>query len=253
MNEKWFRKLSERAKLKARKLMSRPDFQADIQALRKKWRIPETGLKTDQESEQWHRWRNELSNEFMETEWPVLARELWRMREGSKTVANYRVFQEKEKEFNERIPINDFNKDIAALITKYKQSPRFKRSLFHYLLFNGTDHIYGPIGVSVRTTGGGIRNFTEVLIGIEADTTLADIKAAWPMIKHAQKQLPSYQQEKFQPIRNFARDQRAYELKLAGKTYREIARTLTKEFVKIFSYADIPPLIKRHKKRLGIN
>lgn len=253
MNETWFKKQSERAKLKFQKLVSRPDFQADIQALRKKWRIPAIGLKTDKESEEWYRWRDEFNDQFEKNEWPALSRKLWRMREGIKTASDYRAFKEKEKEYNERFPINDYNKDIARLISKYKQSPRLEWMLTHYLLFNKAE-MYGPIGVSVRITGGDGRRYgTGVSIGIEADTTLADIKAAWPMVKHAQKKLVTYKQKKFQPIQNFDRDQYAYELKLQGKTSTAIASILKKEYGGSLLYSDIPKLIKRHKKRLDIN
>ena len=109
-----------------------------------------------------------------------------------------------------------------------------------------------PVGVGIKTNGDP-HSLKEVLISIEADTTLEDIKAAWPNIKSTKKKLRYYKQDKFQPLKKFDRDQRAYELQLENKTNKQIATILTQEFKNVFSYAEIPKIIQRHKKRLGMN
>lgn len=248
------KKRIERVRLRAKKLISRPDFQEDVKFLRKKWQIPEDGLRSNEASEQWHRWLDQISDKFMDKEWSPLRKEILNLRKKSTMPFQHdRVIKKKGREFNRRIPINDFRNDIQELVIKYKQPTSMKNSIKHYLLFKNIEFLMLRAGPTMQPIYDSERRLQKVAITVEANTTLNDVKAIWPMVQHMQRKMPSRQQEKIQPSKNFDRDQKAYELQLAGKTYRQIATALKKEFGGSLMYNDIGKIIERHKKRLGIN
>lgn len=247
-SEDYLTKAAKRAQQKAQLLMGRIDFQDDMKKLRAKWSIPKDGIKGNKASEAWHRWLNQITDEYQEKEWPQVRKKVIKL----KTHGEFSEGDKLEKKFNAAAPLNVFQTDIRWLIKKYRLPPLMTDAVRSYLLFNRAHNLSSHPRVAIQHSVGSNGAFGELYLIINADTTLEDIKSFWPMVKGLQKYQPDYRQAKRQPLKNLKRDQRAYELRESKKTYGEIAKILSQEYKKIFTYSDIPSLIKRHKKRLGI-
>lgn len=105
-----------------------------------------------------------------------------------------------------------------------------------------------PAGITVAMNwDNGIKRIS---LEIDDDTTLNDLKHVW---KWARKMRKGRLSDKFQPIPNFDRDKRAYELELEGRTEKEIGDTIQEEFGDSLDYNELKIVIKRYKKRLNIN
>ena len=130
---------------------------------------------------------------------------------------------------------------------------RWEESVRRYLLFNDIDHMWLPGGITIRGERDKDTDMETLWIGIEDDTRIKDVEEAWSSIEFQQKQLHSYTRKKFQPIKNFDRDQEAYRLRKLGRSYSEIADTLSEKYDKVYSYDDVATFLKRHKQRTGIN
>lgn len=237
--------MKQRAKL----LIARPDFQKDMLKLRQKWEIPKEGLKDEDENQQWRHNFNKSDDDFVKNEWPKYRKGLEKLEKHG----NFFEHEKRLKEINSFAPLNAFRLDIKALIKKYRLPLRWESSLQRYLLFNDADNMSLHIGITMSTTRDEDTNLDILRIEIEDDTTLEDIKASWKDIKHHQRKLNSRTQEKFQPIKNFERDKRAYELDHSGKMLKEIAVILNKEAGKEYEWSDVSKFIERHRKKLGIN
>ena len=109
-----------------------------------------------------------------------------------------------------------------------------------------------PITTIVQTTwdADGERRLS---ICINADTTIADIKAIWSDIKYQQMKLRDSKSKKYQPIPNLERDKRIYELASQKMSYEEIAQKIIGEFGESedFGFENVSKILFRYRKRIG--
>lgn len=244
MQDKYQKRQSERIGQRVKILINRPDFQKDITFLRNKWHIPLGGLKTEKEHEDWTNWILAETDSYYDKEYPVETRKILKLRKLKK----YTEAEEIKKEINKKAPLNALNNDIWVMLINYKLSPKWHEGTKNYLKFNDSKYLSAQTGLVVNFNWD--HGVLRPSIEFDQDTTLADLKRVWSW---ARKLLRNKRYIKFQPIRNFDRDKRAYELEKEGKTPTEIEDTIEEEFGEILSYNELTTVIKRYKKRLNIN
>jgi hypothetical protein len=247
MKSNYFDEKAKRLKQEIKVLVSRPAFQKEVAILREKWNIPSEGIKTEDDNQEWHHKLDIATDEYRNVEWPKCRAEIDRLNKERK----FREAEEKRKEHNAKAPLNEFREDIWSVVRKYRLSPRWHNAIRRYILFNDPDNLNLAAGVTiVNTWENGMKL---IALEIDGDTTLKDIKQVWPWVKRMQKDLMYKRADKFQPIKNFERDKRIYELEQGGKTLTEIAELINVEFDSALLETEVKQIIKRYKKRLNIN
>lgn len=247
MKNDYFAEKTKRLKQEIKVLISRPAFQKEIAALREKWKIPADGIKTEDENQEWGMQLDIATDEYYKTEWPKCRAEIDKLNKEKK----FREAEDMRKKCNAKAPRNEFREDIWSVVRKYRLSPRWHTGIRRYLLFNDPDNLNLTAGVTLATTWE--NGMKRLAIEIDGDTTLNDIKHIWPWVKRMQKDLMYRKADKFQPIKNFERDQRIYELSQAGNSENEIGDIIQQEFGDALDYNEINIATKRYKKRLNIN
>jgi hypothetical protein len=242
--DKYQKRQSERINQKIKVLTNRLDFQKDIHFLRNKWEIPTDGLKNDDDYEEWSTTLLEKTDEYYDKNWPKEKKEIITLREKGK----YDEANEIKNKINKLTPINEFGDDIWVMIINYRLSPRWYEGIKRYTLYNDSKNMGIPAGATVLNNWD--HGIPIVSIQFDRDTTLEDLKRAWSW---ARKMYKGGVFHKFQPIKKFDRDKRAYELEKEGKDWEEIAGIIEKEFNDDLDYNEINIAINRYKKRLNIN
>ena len=248
MNREQTKKLSTRQQQKIKVLINKPDFIKAILKLRVKWNIPEKGLKHQKEIDNWHQQLEQDTRNFIEHNWAWKKEGLQKIKEGRDHSKHNSLLDD----FNHSIPRNALLRDIKALVKEFKLSPRWVRGINRYLLTNDPDTLGIFIGPVISTSVDFEFDTQVISIEIDADTTLNDIKAIWPSVKSAQKNLRYKTQDKFQPFRQFERNKKAYELQQQGLTYEKIAKELSSA-KKEYGYEDVGKMIERYKRKVDIN
>jgi|GEM_PF-5258306 len=249
MDKNYIAKLAKRAKQRARLLVSRPDFQEEILELRKRHRIPLGGFTDDETNQKWHNDFYESDDVWFKTEYPKHTDKLLKL----KNEGNLREYEKLNREINNSAPVNSFRIAIKNMLKKYKVPLRWEECVRRYLLFNDLDNMWLPAGISIHGERDKDTNLERLFIEIEDDTILEDIKQQWQEIKYQQKQLHSHTKDKFQPIKQYDRDKMADDLKRKGYKLADIAKKLSKEFHKDYSWYDVSKFIERYRQKLGIN
>jgi hypothetical protein len=244
MQDKYQKRQSERIKQKIKVLTNRPDFQKDILFLRNKWKIPKSGLKTEDDYGKWSTKLLEKTDRYYDKNWPNEKKKIIDLRERGK----YDEANELKNQINKLAPINEFSDNVWFIIINYQLSPRWHEGIKNYLLFNNTEKMGIPVGTTVLNNWD--HGVPIISIQIDKDTTLEDLKRVWSW---ARKMYRGGVFHKYQPIKNFDRDKRAYELEKEGKDWEEIAGIIEKEFNDDLDYNEINIAINRYKKRLNIN
>lgn len=231
-------------------LIENPKFQEEIVEIRKRFKVPLSGIKTNEESEKWHREFEGRNDNYLSSENREKLRvEIERLEKEKKFQEGFNLY----RKFNNDTPINALHIVIKKVLENFKLPLHWEHTLKRYILFNSIDLMWLPGNVSIREDFDLDTDLKRLSIEIDDTTTLEDIKYAWPTVKFHQKKLQSYTKKKIQPIKNFKRDQEAYNLRQSGKPYNEIADILTKKFDKVITSEDIASYIKRYKKSVGIN
>lgn len=231
MKKAHLNKVIQKQKQEIKILTNKPGFKDSIILLRKKWNIPENGIHSEGELNKWYEHLNDDSNNYIKS----------------------MLFQKRSKdEFNNEIPRNSFLRDIKKIVQKQKLSPRWIDGVRRYLLFNDLENMGMFVGPVINTKFEMEFETETLYLEIEANTTLDDVKAVWPSVMEAQSRLLYKNQKKFQPIRNFDRNKKAYELHTQGKKYAEIADFMSTEN-KTYGEEDIGKMIERYKKKVDIS
>lgn len=237
-----------RARQKALKLINHPDFRKRVLSLRTKYNIPSVGLKTDEENRDWHKWLDAETEHYFNTEWPKHRQRLIDLRE-----SDYPAFKAEEKRLNSLAPLNAFRVDTAKLVHDYNLGPRWRRSLQHYVMFDDIEKMEVPIGVQLEKRFEGDLDQEVLCLIIEENTTLRDVEAIWPRVKYHQASLKYFKERKSQPLRNFERNKRAYELSLEHSSPTKAATALGDELNIVCTITDLYDYVKQHKRAVGIN
>lgn len=249
MKNEYLKKLSIRAKQRAKLLLARPDFQEEIVEIRKKWNIPVNGLKDDEVNQKWHDWYYQSDEEYFNNVMGKRRNEVVKLKKDGK----YFEAEKIERELNNAAPINALRIAIKNLLKKYKIPLSWEHAVYRYLLFNDIDNMMQPIGISIHKEIDNEIDLERMYIEIEDSTTLEDIKQEWKTIKYHQSKLNAHVKKKFQPIKEFERDKRAYELHREGKSLKEVVNILSDETGEVYEWYDISKFIERHRKKIGIN
>lgn len=248
MKNEYIKKASSRLKQAIKVLVSKPSFLNAVLILRKKWEIPNEGFKLQTDLDKWYQIINKDTDEYFNQFWPSKRQELAEL----KSKSNFAEHKKALDEFNNKVPRNAFLRDIKKLTKEQELSPSWIDGVKRYLLFNNPDNIGIFIG-PVISTKIDIEFETETIsLEIEANTTIEDIKAIWPSVKEMQSRLSYKKQEKFQPLRKFDRNKKAFELHQQGKKYKEIAVELSTN-EKEYYEEDVSKMIERYRKLVDIN
>lgn len=248
MNSDQVKKLSSRQQQKIKVLINQPDFTKATLDLRVKWNIPEEGFNTQKEIDNWYQLVEQDTKNFIEQNWTRKKKELQKIKESG----DHFKYKSLLDDFNHSIPRNALLRGIRALVKEFKLSPRWVRGINRYLLTNDPETLGMFIGPVISTKIDFEFDTQVISIEIDADTTLNDIKAIWPSVKSAQKKLRYKTQDKFQPLRQFERNKKAYELQQQGLSYEDIAKELSND-EDVYAYGDIGKMIERYKKKVDIN
>jgi len=242
-------------------LVSRDDFQKDIARFRKKWEIDPDKLKSTDEHQAWWHQHYVNADNWERDNWPKYRQELIELQKAAIDVNNksvtYIQYLDRQKEINDMRIINAYFKDLREFLAKYKLPPKWKQAVQSYIFSNEAQY-RGPVGLTIRTSfvdSDDDVEKDEVSIVLDAYTTKQELMDEWPRIKFHLDKLKHKQQNKFQPIDDevFKRNRQAYTLKQQGKTYEQIAKKLSEDYDTIYSYEDIPTMIRNYKKLSGIN
>lgn len=248
MKKEYIEKAKSRQKQFIEVLTSKPSFLDAIKALRMKWSIPTNGFKTQNELDAWYENLNIATVQYFSKEWASKRKELSELRNKA-SLTEYKKIQDL---FNKNAPRNAFLFDIKKLVSNQKLSPRWDDGIKRYLLLNDPNNMGVFIGVVVKANINMELNTETISLEIESETTLEDIKAIWPTVKNMQSKLLYNKQRKYQPLRQFNRNKKAYELHKKGKKYREIAEELSTSR-KTVGEEDVAKMIERYKKKVDIN
>lgn len=251
MNKSYFDKRRERIRQKLDILYARPDFQLDVTEFRKRWNIPEDGIKTEEDNQSWREWLEDETNKYIEQHRQEHHKQMQDLLQQNKQAER----DDLHKAFNSRVPRNAFRLEILRFLKKYKIPFQWQEITRRYLLFNKkNDDERMPINsVTLQENWDFDINGWQLTLILSADTTLDDVKAIWPLVKAEQSKLYDHESKKFQPIPNLKIDERAYELKQQKMTNSSIADEINKEFPHLsYTYKDVSDSLRRHKKRLRI-
>ncbi len=249
MDDKYIKKIFLKGTQRAKILVATPGFQKEVLIIRKKFNIPLEGLKDQESNQKWYRDFYQSESEFFRNVWGKRRHEISELKEAGKFIEA----QELTKELNNTMPINALRITIKNILQKYKLPLNWEESIRRYILFNNIDSMWLPGGIYINVEYDQDTGLHKLSVEIQDDTTLEDIKKAWPDIEFHQKHLHSYVNQKFQPIKKFDRDKRAYELQEEGKTIEEIGEIINLEFDDALGDSELKQIIKRYKKRLNIN
>jgi hypothetical protein len=242
------KKLSSRQKQKIKVLISKPDFINAISELRKKWNIPKDGFKDQSLLDKWRQQLELNTQAYFDNELPSERKKLLEI----KNQGDHNKYRKLLNDFNNKVPKNAFIRDIKKLAKDQKLSPRWVEGIRRYILTNDADRMGVFIGPVISTKIDFEFDTQVISIEIDADTTLSDIKAIWPSVKSAQKNLQYKTQDKFQPLRQFDRNKKAYELQQRGMKYEEIAKELSTNGDQ-YEYEEVGKMIERYKKKVDIS
>ncbi len=240
----YFEKRKQRLNQKINLLINRLDFKKDVSELRTKWNIPQEGLKTEIEIENWNNQILDDTDNYYNKNWPNEVTKIIRLRGQKK----YSEADQIKNTINKLAPLNALNDDVWGLITKYCLIPKWHSGIKNYLLYNDPKNMGIDIGVTVAF--GWDHGIRKISLEIDKDTTLDDLKRVWSW---ARKMFRNKTNTKFQPIKNFDRDKRIYNLDKEGKTIDEIGETVQTEFNQDLDYNHINLILSRYKKRIHTN
>lgn len=250
MSQNYFDKRRERINQKLDILHARPDFQTDVSEFRKRWDIPQDGIKTEEDNHAWKMWLEKETRRYIDEHRAEHHQQMQDLLAQKKHIES----DDLNKAFNQRIPRNAFRLEILRFLKKYKIPYQWEEITRRYLLFNKHDDEWMPINsVTLQENWDFDIGGWQLTLILSADTTLEDIKAIWPLVKEQQSKLYDYPYKKFQPIPNLEIDKRVGELKQQKMTNSSIADEINKEFPHLsYTYKDVSDSLRRHKKRLGI-
>ena len=191
-------------KQRAEQILKYPVFQQEILRLRKKWRLPEIGIKSNKESGQWHAWFYKLNDDYLDS-----------------------------KEYSVKLaPINEFRRNLLTLRKQMRLSDYWDDFIERYLKFNDT---YGLIGNNTSLVWQVDENTGERRTFIEfwGHTRREDILDTWSAAKVLQEKMPGYKKTfRDSDPQVLERDFYIYKLHLEGKSAKEITDDVYKHFVK---------------------
>lgn len=231
-------------------ILSRPDFIKKVIEIRQEFNIPTNGITTNEDSKKWQDELCKNTEDYFDNFPFEKRKEIVDL----KNKGEYHKAELLEKQENDNAPLNSWRIKVKLLLKEYKLPLNFEESIRRFIMFNDSiDKAWISSNIFITEKIDEDTGLKQLLIGINDETTLDDIRKNWQFICLSRDRLYSKVKKKNQPIKNFERNKRAYELKLEGKSLNEIADLLSEEYKKDYIYNDIADFIKKHKKSVGIN
>lgn len=228
------------------------DFQSDVSAFRKKWKLPEGGLKSNQARKWWH-WIAEESDKYMGrkdflSEQKSLFNKL-NLAERKIDRENTIKFKKKLKALDRKIPLNGFYRGIDDILNKYNLSDNYKDTMMTYLVNNcfsflSRDNLRFWVEKDKKNEG------KKIFLEIYSETTIKDVQRIWDWVKFHQKDAFGYKEGRKGKNRNLERDKRILELSKEGLSHPKISDKIEEEFGERIMYYDIAKKIQRLKKKI---
>ena len=255
-----FQKNRAKRQQQALVLASRPDFQKDIVVLRRKWKIPDGGFSGNEGQEDIKKWWASLRKQedsWNKEKWPAYRLELIEFEKDAVAMkVPYKDYVERKEAIGLERPINNFYNDIRKVRAKYKLGPSWKDGLRSYLFVNNSTSLRQHIGVSIIVPVKAGSDDEELHLVIDEDTTLADIKAAWPRVRLHQDSLSYKKRQKQQPVDPdiLERGAKAYELReLKNMKLADVAEAINHKYGTDYMDYEVQTLIKNYKKTVSMN
>lgn len=231
-------------------ILSRPDFIEKVKEIRQEFNIPPNGLTSNEDSKNWQDKLCQKTEDYFDQIPLKRRKEIIDLKNNGK----YHEAELLEKQENNAAPLNSWRVKVKLLLKKYKLPLNFEESIRRFIMFNDPiDKAWISSNIFITEKTDEDTGLKQLLIGINDETTLDDIKKCWSSICFHRDYLYPKAKKKNQPIKNFERNQRAYELKQEGKSLNEIAEIISKEYNSDYVYIDIADFIKKYKKIIGIN
>lgn len=229
-----------------------PEFQKDILRFRKKWSIPKNGFKDCEGTEEYQAWLDKTSDEYTNSEAYKTQKKLLSNEMNLATNKNdpklYINAQEKLKLLESKVPLNDYFNDQKIIATKYELSENYKMALGVFLLCGAFHSVYVPKTPVRVWYERNPEDKKKIFIEIYADTTIEDIREAWPMIKKWQKDMLGYKEGRKRKTTYYNMNKRIFELHQKNTPHEEISTIIEREFGRKIIYYDISKIINRFKK-----
>jgi exonuclease VII large subunit len=130
MKNEYIQKASSRLKQEIKVLVSKPSFLNAVLILRKKWKIPNEGFRSQTDLDKWYQKINEDTEEYFNQFWPSKRQKLVEL----KSKGNFLEHKKTLDEFNNKAPRNVFLIDVKKLTQKQKLSPRWTDGIKRFLL-----------------------------------------------------------------------------------------------------------------------
>lgn len=178
-------------------LVSKPNFQRDVRAVRHSSNIPENGFASEIDLGSW------------------LEKHVYGTAKGN--------------DIEEAIELA-----IARIVSKpeYGLSPGWQHSIKRFMYLNDPDNMQLPVGLESRLVFDELTEQPTIHVIVTGDITEQDYKDGWKSIKEWRKRLNLNElpkQRRADPIK-LRRGKYAYDLWLSGSSYSDVAKELEKDF-----------------------
>jgi len=224
----------------------------EIEELREKWLIPiEAGFNNEND---FFKWQDEnLNVDKYISKYPKI--------KNRDRVLLTRIFVGVNREDNEVPKKYQISKtmcsDIKNLIKRNKMSSFYLEPIIGYILFGSFDLkelSKQPIFIDFDYKNNILKSKNYLPIKIYPDTTIKDIQMIWPEVEKLKEEMFGISKKARKKVsQNYERDKRVIELKNIGMSYKQIAKTISKEYKIILIDTDISPIIKRFKKKYKLD
>lgn len=157
---------------------------------------------------------------------------------------------------------SDFDREIEKLLYSFRISKRWQKAIEYYVIFNRSPQNLIPPAIDFWVNS----DFHSIVIKINRNTTLDDIKENWKEIEKNKSALEILSEEyktnngrrilkfrkpkRYTPIKEFQKYKKAFRLRQSGLTYMQIAKEMG--FGKIH-YSDVGIFINRFKRIIREN
>lgn len=228
------------------------EFQKDILKFRKKWSIPKNGFKDCEGTEEYQEWLDKISDEYTNSEAYKTQKRLLSNKMNLATSKNdpklYLNTKEELRLLESKTPLNDYFNDQEIIATKYELSENYKMALSVFLLSSVFYPVYVPKTPVRVWYERNLEDKKKIFIEVYAETTIEDIREAWPMIKKWQKDTLGYKKGRKRKTTYYSMNKRIFELHQKNTSNEDISTIIEKEFGRKILYYDISKIINRFKK-----
>jgi len=233
-------------------LYSNPEFQKEIQEIRKSFGIPENGFSDKEKFRALFKKFQEKTSEILNNQ--GFTKKIDRLRAG---LIMGKLSQKdcwaKIKFLERQVPQFALGQKIKNLRLKYKIPSSWYFPLFVHIWTREK----GWVGSCIPGTFLLPDNLeSEIKITVDANATLEDLKSVWPTVQKFQKRLKDYRGKKLRSPKNLERDSMVVQLRYKGLSYKHITEEINRiardeKRFKSIGYEYVPKILRRYEVRGG--